>query len=467
MLLILALGVFCVSSAQQIALKKGIITDTIKVGDSLAESFALYLPTQFEPSKSWPIVFVFDMQGRGQQVLSMFRDAAEEQQYILAASNNVNDTLTLSKNMLISNRMFNTVYGMLSINKNRSYTAGFASGARFASLVPTFIKNIEGVISCGAPINNTDVLNKRIPFYFIGIIGDTDFNYPDMKNLRPILNKLKFPNQLLVFEGGHNWPSTDYISRAMEIFTLAGMAKGNFPKDSLFVNRTYRENLAEVGVLFSQNKPLLAENALSGMIATYRPHRSIDSLAQSRKTLKKSKVYRLQSRNENAVLFKERLIRDDYGYYLEEDIITYNFNNLGWWKYKMEDLEKYDKSTIVFEQQMGKRLRAYLNALVADNVDALKTEAVLDLEALNFLYMLNTITTPENPSSYLKVIANSAKMEDYGTALFYLEELLKTGYEDRASLYEIEHTALLRITPEFNEVVEKYLKKSRYDLIEE
>ena len=397
----------------------------------------------------------------------MFREAAEDQQYILAASNDVNDTLALSKNMLIANRMFNAVYSIFPIKKSRSYTAGFASGARFASLVPSFIKNIDGVISCGAPINNIDVLNKKIPFYFIGIIGTTDYNYPDLKNLKPILNKLKFPNQLLVFEGGHDWPSTDYLARAMEIFTLAAMDKGHIPKDSIYIQRTYRDNLADVGVLFSQNKPLLAENALTNMITTYRPHRSIDSLDQTRKTLKRSKAFRSQLRSQNAVLLKEGLIRDDYGYYLEEDIITYNFNNLGWWKYQMEELEKYDKSTNVFEQQMGTRLREYLNALIADNVDALKNEPQLDLEALNFLYMLKTITTPKEPSSYLKVIANSAKMDDFGTALFYLEELLKTGYEDRASLYEIENTALLRITPEFNSLVEKYLKKSRYDLIEQ
>lgn len=89
------------------------------------------------------------------------------------------------------------------------------------------------------------------------------------------------------------------------------------------------------------------------------------------------------------------------------------------------------------------------------------------MEALDFLYMLRTIITPEDTEPYLKIISNSAKIEDYGTALFYLEELLKTGYTDKETLYGLDGTAFLRITPEFNEVVDKYLKDARYDFIKE
>ena len=58
-------------------------------------------------------------------------------------------------------------------------------------------------------------------------------------------------------------------------------------------------------------------------------------------------------------------------------------------------------------------------------------------------------------------------MEDYGTALFYLEELLKTRYTNKEELYSLENTSLFKIMPEFNEVVEKYLKGARYDVIEQ
>ena len=81
--------------------------------------------------------------------------------------------------------------------------------------------------------------------------------------------------------------------------------------------------------------------------------------------------------------------------------------------------------------------------------------------------MVKTITAPKVFDSYLKIISDSAKYEDFGTALFYLEELLKNGYKDKSVLYSLEHTALLRITPEYNKIIDTYLNDARYDIIEE
>ncbi len=459
--LVLVLSVAFSSFAQEITLKKGAITDPIKVNDSIAEVYSLYIPTSFDMGKQWPVLFVFDMKGQGKQALSILKEAAEEQGYILATSNSISDSLSLSQNVLISNRMLNSVYGMLPIRKGRSYVAGFGSGAHFASILPAFIKNIEGVVSFGTPFAYTEVLKSDRPVHYIGVVGNESYNYPTMLGMEEIMGKMKFPNQLLVFEGGNVWPTNDYISRTMEVFTLAAMAKGNIPQDSDFIERSYRNDLARISVLVTSNKPLLADREISEMIGVYANHKNIDSLKESRKTLKRSSLYRLHARNEKEALSKEIYIKDDYNYYLEEDIRTYNFKNLGWWKYQMEKLEKYGKGANIFEKQMAVRLLGYINALIEDNMDILNEEPVIDLEALNFLYMLKTITAPKESEGYLKVISNSALMEDFGTALFYLDELLKNGFTDRSALYKMENTALLRITPEFNEIVEKYLKNAR------
>ena len=173
-LLLLLLTYTVCGTAQELRLKKGKIINTVAVNDTISESFALYLPTNFEVSEKWPVVFVFDLEGHGRQALSMFRTAAEEEGYILAVSNNVHDSLSISKNVLISSRMMNSLYSILPIQKNRTYTAGFSSGARFASLIPTFIKGVNGVISCGSPIANIEVLDSKRPFHFIGIVGNED-----------------------------------------------------------------------------------------------------------------------------------------------------------------------------------------------------------------------------------------------------------------------------------------------------
>lgn len=452
--------------AQKISLTKGTITENIVVNDSLQETFSVYLPTTFDMAQSWPIVFVFDMEGTGKQSLSMFRDAAEQEGYVLATSNNTNDTLSLSKNILIANRFLNAAGDLLPLRKERSYAAGFSSAARFASIIPNFIKGIKGVVSCGAAVGNMEILSAKDPFYFVGIVGREDYNFIDMLETRKVLDRLKFPNQLLLFDGGHEWPSTATITNALHLLTLSAMAKGEVPKDEQIIAASYNRSLIAANALFSNDKPLLAEHKLSEMSRVYGPLMELDSLNTIRKQVRKSGTFRTKRRNQNSVLLKEGFTKEDYVYFLEEDVMTYNYNNLGWWIYQMDELDKLGKSTNVYNKQMSHRLRGYVNALIEDTVDMIASDTkVLDMEALTFLYMLKTITEPKNFVYYLKVISNSAEVEEYGTALFYLEELLKNGYDNKAELYTLEHTALFRITPEFNTLVDKYLNSARYNIM--
>ncbi len=443
---------------QQVALKKGGIIDQVSVNDSINETFALYLPTTFEVKKEWPVVFVFDMQGRGKQALSMFRKAADKEGFVLAASNNIQDTLTLTKNVLIASRMISKVYRMLPIRRTGVYTGGYGAGARMASLIPTFIKEIQGVISCGSSVANSEVLTSKRPFHFVGIVGVEDYNYRTMKSGKKLLYNLKFPNELLVFDGGEEWPTSEHIAKAMQSLKLAAMAKKYVPLDENYIAGSYNENIGTVNKLLNNDKPLLAYESLNQTIELYRHFRNTDSLKSSLKTLKRTKEFKVNSRSQNAAFFKEDLIKDDYVYYLAEDIQTYNYNNLGWWQFQMEELEKYSNKPNTFEKQMAARLKGFINALIADNIDEIKSMAPVDEEAVTFLWMLKTITDAEKVKPYLKVISRSSKVEDYGTALFYLEELFKTGYDNKVELYKLEDTALLRITPEFNDLVSKYLK---------
>jgi hypothetical protein len=452
--------------AQKISLTKGTITDNIVANDSLQETFSVYLPTTFDMSQTWPIVFVFDMEGTGKQSLSMFREAAEKEGYVLATSNNTNDTLSLSKNILIANRFLNAANDLLPLQKERSYVAGFSNAARFASIIPNFIKGIKGVVSFGAAVGNMEILSAKDPFYFVGIVGREDYNFIDMLETRKVLDRLKFPNQLILFDGGHEWPSTGIITNALHLLTLSAMAKGEVPKDEQMIAASYNRSLIAANALFSNDKPLLAEHKLSEMSRVYRPLMELDSLSTIRKQIRKSSAFRTKRRNQNSVLLKEGFTKEDYVYFLEEDVMSYNYNNLGWWIYQMDELDKLGKSTNVYNKQMSHRLRGYLNALIEDTIDMIASDTkVLDMEALTFLYMLKTITEPKNFVYYLKVISNSAEVEEYGTALFYLEELLKNGYDNKAELYTLEHTALFRITPEFNTLVDKYLNSARYNIM--
>ncbi len=440
--------------------------EDLMVNDSVPETFSLYLPTTFHTDKKWPLLMVFDLDGREKQALSMFLQAAEKEGYILAAPS-VSDTVSLSSNMVSTGKTIERIVNLLPVHPGLIYTAGANSAARFSNLVPIFIKEIRGTISIGSTIANTELLNVKQPFHFVGIVGKNNFEYPMMLSVEKILDRFKFPNQILLHEKDGAWPDPEYLEKSMQLFTLGAMAKGVVPKDTAYIENAYSDDLQKVQGLMQQRKFLLAEQYLGEMTSIFGAHKNLDSLRNVLKDLRKDKLYRAMRRGENNAFLKESLLKEDYQYYMEEDVLSHNFNNLGWWNYQAQELNKFKSGTDIYEKQMGNRLYGFVNALAEDNINIELSEPIIDEDALAFLYMLKTVIEPENFEYYLNIISLSSKNEDFGTALFYLEEALKKGFKDKEKLYNLEDTALFRITPEFNKLVTKYLNEARYDIIEE
>lgn len=462
------LSVICLTSvsAQKLTLKKGEIIEKLPVNDSLSSTFSLFLPSDFTTDRQWPLLVVFDMEGKGRQALSMFLTSAEKEGYVLAAPK-VLDSVSITNNMVTTLGTIESVVGMLPIKNERIYTAGAASGGRFASLVPTFIKGIKGVMVISASLANTELLNSRQSFHFIGMVNRNNYNYPTLLADEKLLDTYKFPNHILLFEGNNEWPTNDYLSKGMQLFTLQAMGRKWVPKDSVYIENAFKEDLEKVNTLKNSGKFIWAEQYLGEMMSMYGAHKNLDSLRLVQREVRKNKQYRAMRREEQAAFLKESLLKQDYQYYMEEDMLTHNFNNLGWWNYQMTEVNKFVSSANTFEVEMGNRLLGFVNALAADNIQMVLSNEMVDEDALAFLYMLKTLLEPENFEFYLKTVSLSAKNEDFGTALFYLEEALKKGFKDKERLYGLEHTALFRITPEFNTLVSKYLEDALYDTIEE
>ena len=452
--------------SQNLALKKGVIIDSLKINDSIPDSYALFLPQKFELKGKWPLLMVFDMKGKAKKEMAKFVQVADYHNYVLAASNVIHDSLSLTENMLRTKRLADHLVNLLPINKTRIYTAGIEDGGRFANLVPIFLKDVEGTVSINAAVANIELLNGKNPFQFIGIVEKTNFNYPVLLNDEKLLNGLKFPNHILISDSSTE-NLRNRMAQALSYFELLAMARGNVSKDTALIKELYHKDVDHIDTLLANKNYLVANRAMAETMNSFRTQVDTDSLRERKKELKRNKGFRAQKREEEAAFFKETLVKEDFAYYLEEDVLTYNFNNLGWWNYQKGQLDKYLNGSSVAERQMGHRLIGYLNALIEDNIDLVESQKVIDEEALVFLYMLKTISAPKNFDNYLKVASIASKNEDYGTALFYLEEAMKNGFKSLDELYSIPHTALLRITPEFNALVKKYFKEARYKIMDE
>lgn len=453
-------------SAQDFVVKKGMVVDNLKVSDTLEETYALYLPSDYENERAWPVLLVFDGEGRGRTAAQLFQTTAEEQGYIIVSSNNISPQNNLKENVLTGAQLLQHIVQKFPIDLDQIVSVGSMAGARVASSIPLVFDNIFGVVAIGDHWVNFSLLENKKNFAFIGIVGDEQFSSAGMKNTANILSRLRFPTQMYTYSGDEEWPQVSIVNSAVGSLTLKAMREGHRPVEGHLIEQLYRGDLARVNKLMSLNQLLNASVLLDIMEEKYDGLRSLTEIEAKQNQLARSRNFTQQKRERNAIDQKETRLIEDFIYYLEEDIRTANFENLGWWNYQKNRLDSLAGKNNA-EAKMALRLKDFISEYVNVTLQEMR-EKRTPLESKLVANMIQTIFDPRAYEAYRNIISLSAMDNDFSTAYFYLEEMLKHGYNQTEKLYNIEGTLGLRLTPEYNQIIEKYLGTSKfYDAEEE
>ena len=452
--------------AQELRLRKGIILDNLPLEDSIGSRLNLFLPSYFESPGKWPLLFLIPNDEDDTKTLRYFAEAAESNGYILASSQALNDSISLTQKVLYVAESLKKLDQLLPLDHQRTYAGGLGVGAELANLLPSMLKGVSGVFSVASGPPNGDLISSRKTFHFVSVLNRADHHYPLMLDGEELMDQRGVANHILYFEGDDIHPDQDLLDRGMRLLTLMGMSGGQIARDSSFIGKEYQSWLGYTASLMEKGHFLLAYDQMEEGLAVFEDLIETDALKDLQRSLRRTKGYKAQKREANTLYFKESVIRQDYAFYMEEDVLSFNLDNLGWWRHQMGKIDTYKESWKVEEQLLGRRLQGFVNALIDDYVAIAQKAEPTDDDALILLNMLRTITQPDSSDAYLTVISLTSKYGDYGTALFYLEELLKSGYSDKPALYALDHTALLRISPEFNALIQEYLDDSRYQVPE-
>lgn len=450
------------ANAQELALKKGIVMDSLPVNDSIARQIILYLPQDFDAGQEWPVLFLCDVEGDRTKKLRYLKVAADKNGYILASSGALMDSLSLTDKILTISKTFDELKDLLPLDLDRVYTMGYDSGGQLATIVPSMIRGVNGVLSVASGLPNLSLINPKEPFDYIGILGRGDYQYTYLLESEATLDQLKVPNYTLYHPEGHQWPDLVYLDLGMQMLTLMGMKRGAIPRGDQVIQSVYTDYQNAILELEQTGQLILAYHYSEQGESVFKALTDTDWFKDKKKSIRKSRVYKNQKREWDAVRLNELVLAGDYMFYLEEDVLSFNLDNLGWWNYQMGKITKYKQSAKREEQLLGERLDGYLNALVEEYLELSGQGPNPDYDGLILLNMLKTITAPEDYEHYLQVISLTAKYSDFGTSNYYLEALLKKGYTDADKLYNLPHTGLLRISPEYNTLIAQYLGEARY-----
>ncbi|HYE75428.1 MAG TPA: hypothetical protein VEF04_18935, partial [Blastocatellia bacterium] len=113
-------------------LPKGRVIDRIACLADPSQSYALYLPANYTEARKWPILYGFDPGGRGNQVVELFKEAAEKYGWIVVGSNNSRNGPGVPLSTILQ-AFWNDTQTRFAIDERRVYATGMSGGARVAS----------------------------------------------------------------------------------------------------------------------------------------------------------------------------------------------------------------------------------------------------------------------------------------------------------------------------------------------
>ncbi len=116
----------------------------------------------------------------------------------------------------------------LRLDEHRSYASGFSGGARVAGAMALSGPpgQIAGVIAHGAGYPSGKAGSKdTLPYFFA--VGDQDFNWPEVINIRREREEQGSPYRVRVYAGRHQWAPAAVMEEAVQYMNLKAMQAGN------------------------------------------------------------------------------------------------------------------------------------------------------------------------------------------------------------------------------------------------
>ncbi|MCX6272604.1 MAG: hypothetical protein NTU44_15565 [Bacteroidetes bacterium] len=407
-------------------------------------SYALYLPSSYDATHTWPVIIAFDSHGDGRMPVYLLQEQAEKYSYIVIGSNNSKNGLSTEVTSGIYDALLADASWRFSLDKNRIYTMGFSGGARVAAYQALTKPGIKGVIGCSAGFPGISSPPSTV-FDFLGIAGNFDFNLLEMRRLMTTLDQSPIPHVLMTFDGIHEWPPKEMIPDIFFWLQLNAMKSRLIPVDTTYVSLVDHDFLHRIDLLKKEKKwtksleiSKLGENFLS-TFPQAKNFQNITAALMSRNEVKQS------LKIQEDWLNKEQTLQGDYSKFLTE-------KNIDWWKkeiIRLNGLVKQKSGTE--EANVYKRVLSYLSLVCyMQATGALKAG---QMDPFRYFVLLYTLVDPENPEhAYLQAVADIRDKKEK-EALSSLKKAVQLGFKEKNRMEKDSNFLEIKNLPEFQQIL--------------
>ena len=274
---VLAMIVSTAASAQE--LPRGEIVGDVQCQRDASQRYALYLPSYFDASRSWPVILTFDGSGRGREGVERYRAAAEKYGYVVAGSNNSRNG-PWNVGLDAAAAMTADIKGRFPIDSRRVYTAGMSGGARVAIMVAQNSSAVAGVLASSAGYSTAFHKSERFPFF--GSAGTEDFNYREMQVVDRLMTS---PHRVEIFEGGHTWLPVEMATSGVEWMEIQAIKNGLRPRDETLVGELFSKRMARAN---GQPDNLSRMRELKQIAADFETLRDVSKVSESAAVLERA-----------------------------------------------------------------------------------------------------------------------------------------------------------------------------------
>jgi predicted esterase len=287
----------------------GHVGDVICISDA-TQSYALYLPSAYTPQRRWPIIYFFDPGGKGRRPVELYKDAAEAYGFVLAGSNNSRNFSSDQSKAV--NAIWQDTHLRLGIDEHRSYASGFSGGARVAGAMAFSgpAGQIAGVIAHGAGYAGNKTASKDdLPYFFV--VGDQDFNWPEVINIRRQREEQGSPYRVRVYSGRHQWAPAAVMEEAVQYMNLKAMQLGNLAPNEVFIDRLFDKTKAEATDAETRKDPIAELSAYRALVSDFSGLRDVKEPSEKLAALRQSPALKTALKNEREQVSEQVKIEEE------------------------------------------------------------------------------------------------------------------------------------------------------------
>ncbi len=217
-------GQISMTTGQNIV-EKGVVIPKVICKEVPEQSYALYLPSFYDPETDWPVIIAFDPQAQGSVPVELFHELAERYGYIVVGSNNSRDHAWKSSTSAVD-AIWLDLKERFKPDPFRLYLCGFSGATEAISKIGFLTKKPAALLMCGGVFDGEVDVDETLPFAVVTLVGQLDYHLEDARDLDERLTKLNISHHHIEGDYEHQWPNRHDLDQAIAWLELRAQVEG-------------------------------------------------------------------------------------------------------------------------------------------------------------------------------------------------------------------------------------------------